>query len=149
MRRTATLGWVAVAGLLGCRPTTPRGQIGEIDLTPRLPSGVAAPATPKGHEVDVQVCRDGEGTSPASLRVRWKTFEQGGIGYVASVAADLQASQGGLYVFLGKPKLVEAYDRAVVGVNLPVICLRMDLWGETRQHVAYVRLDAAGRHRTD
>ncbi len=145
----SALGWFAVAGLLGCRPTTSPGRIGEIDLTARLPPGVTVPAAPSRHEAKVKVCGNREGDAAVSLHVRWTSFEERGIGYVASCAADLQESQRGLFVFLGQPKLVEDHDLPVVAVKLPVICLRMDLRGETVREMAFLRMDPTGRLRSD
>jgi hypothetical protein len=144
----SSLGWLAFAGLLGCRPTSARGRIGEVDLTARLPAGVTVPATPDRHEGEVEACGGGEGIPPIPLRIRWTSFEQGGIGYVASCAVDLLESQDGLFVFLGKPKLVEGHDLPVVTLKLTLICLRMDLRGETKRSMTLVYVDPAGRLRT-
>jgi hypothetical protein len=125
---------------LGCSrsPTTAAGPLGTVDLRAKLPAGVTVPAEAQlaSHEVTQRVCgplmpsgdkRPGfEGTEPAEVAVRWKTFSFQDRGYVASCSVEVTKASPGLTLKLGETTELSFAPKApTMGVaQFEVHCLR-------------------------
>lgn len=127
-------------------PSTAAGPIGHVDLTSRLPAGVAVPADATAREATLSVCPGGKGDPPASIKVRWKTFATEKTSYVASYEVALEKQISGFTIVLdGDPKVtsLETPPPSTI-VEITLKCTRVESRTLTFEEPAIVYLRADG-----